>query len=199
MKSDPDAPCVRLRLFGEMRQAFESPGYGTLYVTANARQTTCPANTVYIQLCLENAQYGRMSWVWPLPYGGMSEYTAQYDQMPSGPYTMYARYYGVGCISGEIILTGTGTYWTAGTEPRETATHWPTPTRLVPPSPTPRAVINTPVGSSNLDAIIDKGTLTIGGGGPALLGILIAAFGWAGRVFEWLATWLFSGEWRGGD
>ena len=30
------------------------------------------------------------------------------------------------------------------------------------------------------------GTLTIGWVGPALLGILIAAFGWAGRVFEWL-------------
>ena len=42
------------------------------------------------------------------------------------------------------------------------------------------------MGASNLDAIIDEGTLTIG---------------WAGRVFEWLgtlATWLFSGEWRGG-
>ena len=54
--------------------------------------------------------------------------------------------------------------------------------------------------ASNLDAIIDEGTLTIGQVGPALLGILIVAFGWAGRVFEWLgtlATWLFSGEWRG--
>jgi hypothetical protein len=62
-----------------------------------------------------------------------------------------------------------------------TATPWPTPT---------------PMGASNLDAILDEGTLTIGWVGPALLGILIAAFGWAGRVFEWLwslATWLFSG------
>ena len=52
-----------------------------------------------------------------------------------------------------------------------------------------------------LDAIISEGTLTIGWVGPALLGILIAAFGCAGRVFEWLgtlATWLFSGEWREG-
>jgi len=52
-----------------------------------------------------------------------------------------------------------------------------------------------------LDAIIDEGTLTIGWVGPALLGILIAAFGWAGRVFEWLwslATWLYSEAWRGG-
>ena len=57
------------------------------------------------------------------------------------------------------------------------------------------------MGASNLDAIIDEGTLTIGWVGPALLVILIAAFGWAGRVFEWLgtlATWLFSGEWWGG-
>jgi len=55
-------------------------------------------------------------------------------------------------------------------------------------------------GASNLDAIINEETLTIGWVGPALLGILIAAFGWAGRAFEWLgtlATWLFSGEWRG--
>jgi len=34
-------------------------------------------------------------------------------------------------------------------------------------------------GASNLDAIINEGTLTIGWVGPALLGILIAAFGWA--------------------
>jgi hypothetical protein len=48
------------------------------------------------------------------------------------------------------------------------------------------------------DAITDEGTLTIGWVGLALLEILIAAFGWAGRAFEWLgtlATWLFSGEW----
>ena len=47
-----------------------------------------------------------------------------------------------------------------------------------------------------LDAIIDEGTLTIGWVGPALLGILIAAFVWGTRVFQWLrtlATWLFSG------
>jgi hypothetical protein len=89
----------------------------------------------------------------------------------------------------------------AGLEPQETATPWPTSTRLVPPSPTPRAVINTPIGSSNIDNIIDQGTLTIGWIGPGLFAILIAAFAWGTRVFEWLgtlATWLFSGEWRGG-
>ena len=75
---------------------------------------------------------------------------------------------------------------------KELTPPWPTTTRLVPPSPTRS-------GASNLDAIINEGTLTIGWVGPALLGILIAAFGWAGRVFEWLgtlATRLFSGEWR---
>ncbi len=109
----------------------------------------------------------------------------------------------MGCVNGEIILQATGAFWEAGPEPQETATPWPTTTRLVPPSPTPRAPrsVATPMGASNLDAIIDEGTPAIGWVRPALLGILIAAFGWAGRVFEWLgtlATWLFSGEWRDG-
>ena len=107
---------------------------------------------------------------WPLPYGGMGEYTAQYDQMPSGSYTMYARYYGAGCFSGEIILTGARALWIAGAEPQETATPRPTPTRLVPPSPTPRATVATPVGASNLDAIVNEATPTIGWIGPALWG-----------------------------
>ncbi len=59
---------------------------------ADARQTTCPANTVYAQLCLESAQYGRMCRAWLLPYGDGQEFVAQYDQMPGGEYTMYARY-----------------------------------------------------------------------------------------------------------
>ena len=50
----------------------------------------------------------------------------------------------------------------------------------LPPSPTPRAALATPMGASNLDAIINEGTLTIGWVGPALLGILIAAFGGVG-------------------
>ena len=48
--------------------------------------------------------------------------------------------------------------------------------------------------ASNLNADINDGTPMIGWVGPARLGILIAAFGWAGRVFEWLGTlamWLF--------
>jgi len=108
---------------------------------------------------------------------------------------------GIICQVGATQKRAAGAFWEAGPDPQETATPWPTTTRLVPPSPTPRALLATPIGASNLDAIIDEGTLTIGWVGPALLGILIAAFGWAGRVFEWLrmlATWLFSGEWRGG-
>jgi len=96
---------------------------------------------------------------------------------PAGNTRWYVRYYGVGCVNGEIVLQAAAALWLAGPEPQETATPWPTPTRLVPPSPTPRALLATPMGASNLDAIIDEGTLTIGWVGPALLGILIAAFG----------------------
>jgi hypothetical protein len=59
----------------------------------------------------------------------------------------------------------------------------------------------TPMGASDLDAIINEGTLTIGWVGPALFSVLFAAFAWATGVFQWLgtlATWLFSGAWRGG-
>ena len=68
--------------------------------------------------------------------------------------------------------------------------------------PTPRAPrsVATPMGASNLDAIINEGTLVIGWVGPALFSILFAAFAWATGVFQWLwslATWLFSGAWRG--
>ena len=74
------------------------------------------------------------------------------------------------------------------------------PWRPTPPPPALRSVA-TPMGASNLDAIINEGTLTIGWVGPALFGILFAAFAWAIGVFQWLwslATWLFSGAWRGG-
>ena len=126
----------------------------TLYVAANARQTTCPTDTVYIQQCLESAQYGRMCQAWPLPYDSGAEYKAQYDHMPSGTYTMYARYYGAGCLDGKIILTSAGAFGWAGAEPEETATPRPTPTRLVPPSPAP-------IGASNLMRSFDsKGSFT---------------------------------------
>jgi hypothetical protein len=85
----------------------------------------------------------------------------------------------VGCVNGQIILEVAAALGKEGEPPEQTATPWPTSTRLVPPSPTPRALrsVATPMGASNLDAIIDEGTLTIGWVGPALLGILIAAFG----------------------
>jgi len=35
---------------------------------------------------------------------------------------MYARYYGVGCVNGEIILQAAGAFREAGPEPEETAT-----------------------------------------------------------------------------
>jgi hypothetical protein len=69
-----------------------SPDYGTLYLAAVACQTTCPANTVYVQLCLESAQYGRMCRAWPLPYGDGQVFVAQYDHMPAGEYTLHVRY-----------------------------------------------------------------------------------------------------------
>ena len=70
-------------------------------------------------------------------------------------------------------------------------------------SSTPRVTrsVATPVGSSNIDFIMQQGTLVIGWVGPALFAILFAAFAWATGVFQWLwslATWLFSGAWRGG-
>jgi len=46
-----------------------------------------------------------------------------------------------------------------------------------------------------------RDVVIIGWVGPALFGILFAAFAWATGVFQWLwalATWLFSGAWRGG-
>ena len=76
---------------------------------------------------------------------------------------MYAQHerWLAGCFSGEIVLTGAGAFWTAGAEPQETATPWPTPTRLVPPNPTPRATVATPIGASNLMRSFDsKGSFT---------------------------------------
>jgi hypothetical protein len=75
-------------------------------------------------------------------------------------------------------------------------------TWIVPPGPTPRVTLETPVGSSNINFIMQQGTLVIGWVGPALFSILFAVFAWATGVFQWLwalATWLFSGAWRGGS
>ena len=63
----------------------------------NRRRRYCPpddlpANTVYVQLCLESAQYGRMCNVFPLPYSDEDMYYVMYDHMPEGEYTLYVRY-----------------------------------------------------------------------------------------------------------
>lgn len=60
----------------------------------------------------------------------------------------------------------------------------PSLVRLAPPSLMPGALLATPMGTSNLDMIVDEATLAIGWVGPALAGILIAASSRAGRVFE---------------
>jgi len=63
-------------------------------------------------------------------------------------------------------------------------------------------ILETPIGSSSIGFIQQQATLVIGWVGPALFSILFAAFAWATGVFQWLwslATWLFSGAWRGGE
>jgi len=136
---DPEAPCVRLRLFGEIRQTFESPGYGTLYVAADARQTTCPANTVYVQLCLESEQYGGCARPGRCPMATGKSLWRNTTRCPAGNTPCTSVTMAWGCVNGEIILQAAAAFWEAGAEPEETATPWPTTTRLVPPSPTPRA------------------------------------------------------------
>ena len=109
-------------------------------------------------------------------------------------YTVCFRNYGMGCPNSEIVIQAAGVLWYEQEPPEETPTPTPVATWIVPPSPTP-------VGSSNIDFIMQQGTLVIGWVGPALFAILFAAFAWGTRVFQWLwslATWLFSGAWRGG-
>ena len=48
----------------------------------------------------------------------------------------------------------------AGAGPQETVPPWPTPTRLAPPSPTPRATVATPIGASDLRSFDSKGSFT---------------------------------------
>ena len=111
--------------------------------------------------------------------------------MDEGFYTVYYRNRSVGCADSEIVVQVAGALWYEQEPPEET------------PSPTPRVTrsVETPVGSSNIDFIMQQGTLVIGWVGPALFAILFAAFVWGTKVFQWLwvlATWLFSGAWRGG-
>ena len=117
-------------------------------------------------------------------------------------YTVHYRNYSVGCPDSEIVIQIAGVLWYEQEPPEETPTPTPVATWFVPPSPTPRVArsVETPIGSSNIDFIMQQGTLVIGWVGPALFSILFAAFAWATGVFQWLwplATWLFSGAWRG--
>ena len=113
----------------------------------------------------------------------------------------YNRNHSVGCPNSEIVVKVAGVLWYEQEPPEETPTPTAVATWIVPPSPTPRVILSTPIGSSNLDFIMQQGTLVIGWVGPALFAILFAAFAWATGAFNWLwslATWLFSGAWRGG-
>jgi len=198
---DPYAPCVRIRANGEMRQTFMNDNYGQMVVVAVAQQNNCAVDTVQFALCLGVAhdppfdcQYYNMG------YNEQKEYYTEYNYMDEGMYTVYLRNAGL-CPNGEIIVKAAGVLWYEQEPPEETPTPTPVATWIVPPSPTPRVILETPIGSSNISFIMQQGTLVIGWVGPALFSILFAAFAWATGVFQWLwslATWLFSGAWRGG-
>jgi len=169
-----------------------------------------------------------------MPYKSQDEYYTVYDYMDEGMYTVYYRNHGVGCPNSEIIVQAAGVLWFEQEPPEETPTPTPVATWIVPPSSTPRVVLETPIGSSSIGFIQQQATLVIGWVGPALfsitaqsyaqaavsaasqprrgrrceptlrcnVSILFAAFAWATGVFQWLwslATWLFSGAWRGGS
>jgi hypothetical protein len=138
-----------------------------------------------------------------MPYKSSDPYFTQYNAMNEGMYTVYYRNYGMGCPNSEIIIQAAGVLWYEQEPPEQMPTPTPVATWFVPPSPTPRVTrsVETPIGSSGIDTIMQQGTLVIGWVGPALFGILFAAFAWGPRVFQWLwalATWLFSGARRGG-
>jgi hypothetical protein len=138
-----------------------------------------------------------------MPYADPGDgYIVEHNTVEPGQHTVYLRNYSVGCVNSKVVVQIAGVLFYPQEPPEETPTPTPAPTWIVPPSPTPRVTrsVETPVGSSNLDYIMKQGTLVIGWVGPALFGILFAAFAWATGVFNWLwslATWLLSGEWRG--
>ncbi len=94
--------------------------------------------------------------------------------MNEGMYTVYYRNYSVGCPNSEIIVQIAGVLWYEQEPLEETPTPTAVATWIVPPSPTPRGTrsVETPVGSSNIDFIMQQGTLVIGWVGPALFAIL---------------------------
>ena len=74
------------------------------------------------------------------------------------------RNYSVGCPDSEIVIQIVGALWLAQEPPEEPPTPTPVATWFVPPSPTPRVTgsVETLVGSSNMDFIMQQGTLVIG-------------------------------------
>ena len=115
-------------------------------------------------------------------------------------YDDYPRQFWV-LVLGTFVVQVAGALWYEQEPPEETPTPTAVPTWIVPPSPTPRVILETPIGSSSIGFIQQQATLVIGWVGPALFSTLFAAFAWATGVFNWLwslATWLFSGAWRGG-
>ena len=139
-----------------------------------------------------------------MPYSNPDgPYFVVHDYMDEGMYTVYYRNYSVGCPDSEIVIQIAGALWYEQEPPEETPTPTPVATWIVPPSPTGVSTLRVTrgVGSSNINFIMQQGTLVIGWVGPALFSILFAAFAWATGVFQWLwslATWLFSGAGRGG-
>ena len=195
-------PCFRIRRFGELRQRFYNQDYGEIDVVALARQDTCPAEAVQFELCLGRDRDTPFNCrQYNMPHNSQDEYYVVYDYMDEGFYTVYYRNRSIGCADSEIVVQVAGALWYEQEPPEETPTPTPVATWIVPPSPTPRVILETPVGSSSIDFIMQQGTLVISWVGPALFSILFAAFAWATGVFNWLwslATWLFSGAWRGG-
>jgi hypothetical protein len=166
---DPYMPCFRVRQFGELRQTFMNDNYGQMLVVALARQDTCPAEAVQFEMCLgrdrdtpfDCRQYN-------MPHNSQDEYYTVYDYVDEGFYTVYYRNRSVGCADSEIVVQVAGALWYEQEPPEETPTPTPAATWIVPPSPTPRIILETPIGSSSIGFIQQQATLVIGWVAPAL-------------------------------
>ncbi len=72
---DPYMPCVRMRRGGELRQTFYNGDFGEMDVVALARQDTCPAATVQLEMCLGVAHDPPFSCQqYNMPYRSQDEY-----------------------------------------------------------------------------------------------------------------------------
>ncbi len=64
-----------MRQFGELRQTFYSDNFGEMDVVAVARQDTCPAATVQLEMCLGVAHDPPFSCQqYNMPYRSQDEY-----------------------------------------------------------------------------------------------------------------------------